>query len=190
MTVEQLRAATGATLALAAKWLPYVEAACAAYGIDSRLRLAAFLANVGHESGGLRYTAELWGPTPAQKRYEGRLDLGNTEPGDGLRFRGHGLIQTTGRYNHAKTRDRMRAKFPDMGVPDFEADPGALTLPQWAALSAADFWHANGINRYADMPDFDGVCDVINRGRKTSRAGDTNGYADRLALYQAAQRVL
>ena len=60
----------------------------ALYAIDSPKRQAAFIAQIGHESGRLIYVRELWGPTPAQERYEGRADLGNTEKGDGFKFRG------------------------------------------------------------------------------------------------------
>ncbi len=69
--------------------------------INTPARAAAFLAQVGHESGQLRYLREIWGPTPAQVRYEGRADLGNAQPGDGKRFMGRGLIQITGRKNYA-----------------------------------------------------------------------------------------
>lgn len=193
MTPQQLAICTGcARIPLAASWLAAIEAAMVAYDINTPLRQAAFLAQIGHESGGLRYAKEVWGPTAAQLRYEGRADLGNTQPGDGKRYRGHGLIQITGRYNHAAVRDRLRAKFHSDGpwVPDFEADPEALALPEWAALSAADFWYSHNLNKWADAGDFDGVSDIINRGRKTAKDGDANGYDDRLARYYAARKVL
>ena len=191
MTPELLKIATGCrSLALATDWLPHVKRAMALYYIDlTPERTGMFLANVGHESGGLLYTSELWGPTPTQARYEGRKDLGNTQPGDGRRFKGHGLIQTTGRYNHAKVRDRLRAKFPDMDVPDFEAYPELLAQIEWAALSAADFADMVGLNAIADRGDFDGYCDTINRGRITATVGDSNGYAERLSNWQNWQKV-
>jgi len=71
------------------------------YQIVSTQRVAAFIAQIGHESGQWVYVCELWGLTPAQLRCEGREDLGNTEAGDGLNFRGRGLIQVTGRGNYA-----------------------------------------------------------------------------------------
>jgi len=191
MTIEQLMACTGCkNAASAAFWLHWLDDAMAAYRIDSPPRKAMFLAQIGHESGGLRYSTELWGPTPTQLRYEGRRDLGNTQPGDGKLFRGHGLIQTTGRSNHAAARDRLRARWPNRSVPDFEAHPELLASPEWSALSAADFWDAHGLNVYADKGDFDGASDVINRGHKTAREGDANGYASRLALYKAGLGVL
>lgn len=191
MTPEQFARATGCrSPALTVHWFPHVLAAMEAYCINTPLRQAAFLAQIGHESGGLRYATELWGPTPIQLRYEGRADLGNTQPGDGKRFRGHGLIQVTGRDNHVRARDRLQAKFPDRTIPNFETVPDALAMPEWAALSAADFWDAHDLNRWADVGDFDGVSDIINRGRKTAKEGDAIGYADRLALYHAAREVL
>lgn len=184
MNAQQLAKATGcARIALAAAWLPFVVEAMAAYEIDANVnRQAHFLAQVGHESGGLAWTRELWGPTPAQKRYEGRADLGNTQPGDGSRFRGHGLIQTTGRGNHARVRDRLRAKFPHLDVPDFEADPEALRLMQWAALSAADFWDDKGLNALADADKFVTITRRINGGE--------NGIEHRRALLAAARQAL
>lgn len=189
MTPQQLAMATGARIDRATAHLPWIVAAMAAYNIDNPRRKAAFLARIGHESGGLKWPQEIWGPTPAQRGYELRQDLGNTQPGDGARFRGHGWIQVTGRYNHAAARDRLRAKFGDR-VPDFEAEPHRLAEPEWAAMSAADFWHAHDINKYADIGDFDGVCDMINRGRKTSPYGDANGYADSFALWEQGIKVL
>lgn len=191
MTPGQLAVATGCrNMAQAEAWLPAIEAAMEAYGINTHPRMAMFLANIGHESGGLRWVKEIWGPTPTQARYEGRKDLGNTQPGDGRKYRGHGLIQITGRYNHARVRDRLRAKFPDKNVPDFEETPDLLSAPEWAALSAADFWDDKSLNVVADSGDFDAVCDIINRGRKTTVVGDANGYFQRLLLWSAAKKVL
>ena len=118
---------------------------------------------------------------PAQGRYEGRADLGNTKPGDGFRFRGRGLIQVTGRANHAAARDRLRARFGG-GVPDFEELPDRLAEPQWAALSAGDFWDRHGLNALADAGDFMRITKAIN--------GGTNGYADRVARLETAKSVL
>lgn len=213
LTLTQLASACGASVVRAQLLLPHVQEAIDAYSIDTPQRIAAFLANVGHESGGLRYLSELWGPTAQQARYERDFDqpwpedaaqaqlpefhrnalawqLGNTEPGDGSKMRGHGLLQNTGRFNHARVRDRLRAKFPELQVPDFEEHPDQLAEYRWAALAAGDYWDEHNINRYADADDFDGCCDVINRGRKTRAIGDTNGYADRCARWETAKAVL
>lgn len=188
MDAQTLARCTGARLERARLYADLLSAGMAFYNITTPLRQAMFLPNVGHESGHLQYTTEIWGPTPAQKGYEGRRDLGNTEPGDGSRFRGRGFIQTTGRANYIAVRDRLRERF--IGVPDFVTDPAALAEPQWAALSACDYWDMRRLNDWADKGDFDGVCDLINRGRKTQADGDSNGWADRLALYNAARAAL
>jgi putative chitinase len=191
LTPELLAACTGGTVERARIFAAQLSAGMAMYMIDSPRRQAMFLANVGHESGGLVYTTEVWGPTAAQKRYEGTdlaKRLGNSQPGDGKRFRGHGLIQTTGRFNHAAVRDRLRQRFYD--VPDFEADPLALTTAQWASLSACDYWDMKRLNAVADDGNFDAVCDLINRGRITEDVGDSNGWEDRLRRYTAACSAL
>lgn len=182
MTPKQLALATGARIDRATAFLPHIVSAMAEFGIDSPARQAAFLAQIGHESGGLKYTTEIWGPTPAQSRYEGRKDLGNVQVGDGSLFRGHGLVQTTGRHNHARVRDRLRTRFPDKVVPDFEAEPHRLAEPQWAAMSAADFWDDKNLNRLADVGDFYRITLRIN--------GGTNGMEDRLARHAAATEAL
>lgn len=189
MDAQTLARCTDARLDRAQRYAEAVTAAMSAYDISTPLRQAMFLANIGHESGGLHYSTELWGPTEAQRRYEGRKDLGNTQPGDGFRYRGHGLIQTTGRYNHAAVRDRLRKRLGS-GVPDFEREPDALGQTEWAAMSAADYWDMKGCNAWADRNDFDGVCDLINRGRKTEKEGDSNGWVDRARIYAGARKAL
>lgn len=188
MDAQTLARCTGAQLSRAQLFADFLSAGMAFYMIDAPQRQAMFLANVGHESGRLQYTAELWGPTAAQRGYEGRKDLGNTQPGDGSRFRGHGLIQVTGRANHAAVRDRLRSRFPN--VPDFVEHPEQLGDPQWAALSACDYWDMRRLNTWADAGSFDNVCDIINRGKATPAVGDSNGWAERLALYKAARAAL
>jgi putative chitinase len=180
VTPELIAACTGASLPFAEKFADPLTATMREYEINTRERQAAFLAQVGHESGGLRYTTELWGPTPAQKRYEGRKDLGNVQKGDGAKFRGHGLIQTTGRYNHARVRDRLRKRFTE--VPDFEAYPLVLALPIWAAFSAGDYWDDKGLNALADVGDFETITRRIN--------GGLNGWVDRLTRYDNAKASL
>lgn len=190
ITAQQLAAATGATIARAEARLSAYQQLLEVYAINTRLRMACFLANIGHESGGFRYVTELWGPTPAQKRYEGRKDLGNVRPGDGSLFRGHGDLQVTGRTNHALMRDMLRLRFPGMAVPDFEAEPAKLAELPWAAFAGGEFWAMNNINRYADAGNFDACCDEVNRGHATIDPGDTNGFDHRLRLFVAGMRSL
>jgi putative chitinase len=144
------------------------------YGIVGTARVAAFIAQVGHESGQLRYVREIWGPTAQQAGYEGRSDLGNTVKGDGSRYRGRGLIQVTGRSNYAACGEAL-------GL-DLINKPELLELPQNASMSAAWFWSTRGLNTLADQGEFVKITRRIN--------GGVNGLADRQALYEKALKVL
>lgn len=155
-------------------FVPVLNTAMNRYGIVGTLRTAAFIAQVGHESGQLRFVREIWGPTAQQAGYEGRTDLGNTVKGDGSKYRGRGLIQITGRANYAACGEAL-------GL-DLLSKPELLELPQHAAMSAAWFWSAKGLNTLADQGDFVKITRRIN--------GGTNGMADRQALYDKALKVL
>ncbi|NWC30672.1 glycoside hydrolase family 19 protein [Pseudomonas tolaasii] len=144
------------------------------YAIVGPLRVAAFIAQTGHESGQLRWVREIWGPTAQQLGYEGRADLGNTVKGDGSKFRGRGLIQVTGRANYVVCGEAL-------GL-DLISKPELLELPQNAAMSAAWFWSTRGLNTLADQKDFAKITRRIN--------GGLNGQADRQALYDKALQVL
>lgn len=180
ITMEQLASCTGARIDRAQAFLPHLTAAMREFDIGTALRAGAFLAQIGWESTYLKYTAEIWGPTAAQLGYEGRADLGNTQPGDGSRFRGHGLLQVTGRANHAAARDHLRAKF-GARVPDFEVHPDTLAEYEWAALSAGEFWARHGLNALADAGDIEQLTRRIN--------GGTSGLAQRIALWEKAKGV-
>lgn len=185
VTAELLVRAVGCSPTVAEVFAPHLDETCHLYGIDTPVRLAAFLAQVGHESGSLVYVREVWGPTPAQAGYEGRADLGNTEPGDGSLFRGRGLIQVTGRGNYRAVRDRMRARFGWDLIPDFEAYPKALEQPRWAALSAGDYWASCSLNDLADANNHYAFQQVTKRIN-----GGLNGLADRLLRWDRAKRAL
>lgn len=172
--MDQFRAATGLTKAKATGWYEPVRSACIEFGITTPKRITAFLAQVGHESGGFVYTREVWGPTPAQSRYEGRADLGNTQKGDGSRFRGRGLIQITGRTNYEKLAKAL-------GV-DVVGNPALLESPHLAARSAAWWWAAHGCNELADAGDFEKLTRRIN--------GGTNGLKDRIERHERAKAAL
>ncbi|PMU96753.1 MULTISPECIES: glycoside hydrolase family 19 protein [unclassified Pseudomonas] len=144
------------------------------YGIVGTPRAAAFIAQVGHESGQLRFVREVWGPTAQQAGYEGRADLGNTVKGDGSKYRGRGLIQITGRANYAACGEAL-----DL---DLLSNPELLELPQHAAMSAAWFWSTKGLNTLADLGDFVKITRRIN--------GGINGLEDRLQLWDKAKKVL
>lgn len=172
----------GCTPAVALSWAPHVDAALVLAECDEKPEVAYFLAQVGHESGGLRYTRELWGPTKQQLRYEPGTTLatrlGNVEPGDGARYMGRGLIQTTGRANYAMTTVLMRELFKD--APDFERNPELLQARRWAALSAGLFWREKKLNKW--MGDFAEQTRRIN--------GGYNGLAHRQALLARALVIL
>lgn len=112
------------------------------FDISTPSRLAMFLAQVAHESGGFKYVREL----ADGSAYEGRDDLGNTQEGDGKKYKGRGLIQITGRNNY-------RAVGSALGV-DFVSNPQLLEAPSYAALSAGWFWYSRELNKYADLPDY------------------------------------
>lgn len=169
-------------LARCARWVTPLNEAMAKFAITTPARAAHFLGQLAHESGRFAFVRELWGPTAAQRGYEGRRDLGNTEPGDGFRYRGRGLIQVTGRANY---RDVGKA----LGV-DLITHPELLERPETAALASAWWWQANGLNELADIGNIDHVSDRINRGRVTRQVGDSNGYLERKLLTERALRVL
>jgi putative chitinase len=182
ITAELLVLAMGIPQSRADAWVQPMAQACDYASINTQARLSAWLGQIGHETLRLRYTSELWGPTRQQIRYEPVTDLsqrlGNTQPGDGRRFAGHGCLQTTGRFNHARVRDRLRAKL-GAAVPDFEAQPLLLATPTWAAISAADYWVDRKLNTHADAHDLATLTRRIN--------GGLNGYADRLTLTTQAR---
>ncbi|WP_460160770.1 glycoside hydrolase family 19 protein [Pseudomonas sp. S2_B10] len=165
--------------ARAGVFVPVLNTAMQRYQVVGAKRVAAFIAQIGHESGQLRYVREIWGPTPAQARYEGRADLGNTKQGDGLKYRGRGLIQITGRANYAACGEAL-------GL-DLINQPELLELPQHAAMSAAWWWATHRLNTLADAGDNSNIGSIINTGR---RGRTPNGADERQALYEKALNVL
>ena len=161
-----------------ALYLPHLNAAMQAHAIDTPLRTAAFVAQLAHESGEFRWMEEIWGPTAAQLRYEPpnalAAKLGNTQAGDGKRFKGRGPIQITGRFNYAKFGGLL-------GI-DLVGNPALAAAPEVAFSTAGLFWQKNGLNELADARDFVTITRRIN--------GGTNGLADRQMFYERAKAVL
>ena len=170
LTLTQLLAIMPNARAKAGIFLPALNAAMLEFGITTSARQASFLSQVGHESGQLRYVREL----ASGQAYEGRTDLGNTLRGDGVRFRGRGLLQVTGRANYAACGKALGLDLLDQ--------PELLELAVNACRSAGWFWQSRGLNALADSGDQVKVTRRIN--------GGTNGLAERLALFAVAQRVL
>ncbi|MGC4118387.1 MAG: glycoside hydrolase family 19 protein [Myxococcales bacterium] len=121
-------------------------------GVDTPSRQAAFLAQLAHESVGLTAFEEL----ATGDEYEGRTDLGNTEPGDGVRFKGRGPIQLTGRNNY-------RAAGLALGL-DLETEPARAADPDVGFRVAVWYWNSRGLNALSDAGNFDGITYAVNGG--------------------------
>lgn len=138
------------------------------FNITTSLRIAAFLAQIAHESGSLLYEEEI----ASGAAYEGRRDLGNVNRGDGIRYKGRGLIQLTGRANYRKVGEAL-------GLP-LEENPNLVKAnPYVSARVAGYFWESHGLNELADLRKFRKITLKIN--------GGLNGYDDRLKYYRLAR---
>jgi putative chitinase len=138
--------------------------------ITTVTRAAAFLGQLAHESGELRYMEELADGTA----YEGRKRLGNVHPGDGPRYKGRGPIQLTGRANY-------RAAGGAIGV-DLEGAPTLVASPEVGFRVAGWYWTLHGLNGRADAFDFAGITKAIN--------GGLTHHDRRLGYYRRALEVL
>ena len=172
VTLEQLIQIMPAGAKRLPNFVDAINTALAEFSINTPARAAAFLAQLGHESGQFRYMAEL----ASGEAYEGREDLGNTEPGDGKKYKGHGPIQITGRTNH---KTCSLALYGDERLLD---TPELLEQPEDGCRAAGWFWKTRGLNMLADEGDFDRITKRINGGQ--------NGREDRRALWAVAKRVL
>jgi putative chitinase len=188
MTLGQIKETACSSTLNAQKFMDFINDTCNMFEINTPARQLCFLAQVGHESGSLFFTEEL----ASGAAYEGRKSLGNTQPGDGVRFKGRGLIQITGRANYKAVGDAL-------GV-DLIKNPTLLggknvnkcTADQLknAAMSAGWFWNSRKLNALADniniakpidlgtnLDNFVAITKKIN--------GGTNGLHDRLNRYKA-----
>lgn len=141
-------------------------------GMDRPHRLAQYFAQLMHESGDFKYDQEIWGPTPAQARYDTRTDLGNTpaKDGDGYRYRGRTGMQLTGKANYAGFRDWCGKQGFD--CPDFVIYPDKVNTDPWEGLVPLYYWSTRDLNKWADQGDVETVTKKINGGK--------NGFADRV----------
>ena len=143
------------------------------FSITTPARIRHFLAQIGHESGGLRWMQEL----ADGSAYEGRADLGNTQPGDGVRFKGVGPIQVTGRYNYQR-------------FADFIGDQAVMNGCSYVAskypFSISGFWwHLNALNAFIDNG---ASCRQVSA--KVNGRDPANGLAEREAYFEKAVRAI
>lgn len=144
---------------------------CDTFGITTPIRVAMYVAQVAHETGELKWLEEI----ASGKQYEGRKDLGNTQPGDGVRFKGRGYLQCTGRRNYQSYKDSGYCVGDLMAHPEWlSKQPGCQKASMW-------FWKKNNLNRWADADDAVGLSKRIN--------GGTNGMAQRLYYTRVAKKV-
>lgn len=144
-----------------------LDAAFDRFDIYTPDRICAALAQFAHETGGFRWLREL-GSVRYLRRYEGRKDLGNTQPGDGARFRGRGYIQITGRDNYTRMAERLNLPLLDQ--------PELAQQPAIAARISACWWAEHRLNELADGRRFRSITRIIN--------GGLNGYEDRQRRYR------
>lgn len=164
-------------------YYPHLHSGMLQYAIFTTQRMAGFLAQLGHESGAFRYVEEI----ASGAAYEGAVRLGNTQPGDGKRFKGRGLIQVTGRSNYT-------AISQDLGI-DAVNNPEILVQPEYAVLSACWYWNKKSLNKICDYPEnwtklylgkwltkFEWLTVNIN--------GGLNGIESRKRYYNSALKIL
>lgn len=142
------------------------------FKVDTDKRVAAFMSQAAHETDGFKTLKEY----ATGAAYEGRKDLGNTVKGDGVKFKGRGIFQVTGRSNYAKYSNKL---FNDNRLLD---NPALLEQPEWAVLSALHYWNDKKLNALADVGDFLAITKSIN--------GGTNGLAARKNYWTALTNLL
>jgi len=141
--------------------------------IDTPLRQAHFLAQVGHESGEFRFRAEI----ANGEAYQGRVDLGNLQPGDGRKFKGRGLIQLTGRANYGEYGRAIGREAELLDKPEL-----VETDPELCVDVAGWFWAKRNLNNLADIDDLTSLTRRVN--------GGLNGIDDRRRLLLRAKALL
>lgn len=191
-------------------WVGSLNRILPKFDIDTKSRVAMFIAQCAHESGdfnrvieNLNYSkdgllkvfpkyfdekqAEDYARKPsriASRVYANRMGNGDEQSEDGYKYRGRGLIQLTGKTNYTKFSRYVK------GDDSLLVDPTYCETVDGAIESACWYWKVNNLNVWADKNDFDGVSDIVNRGRKTVAEGDSIGYADRKKHYDVAMSIL
>lgn len=148
----------------------YLPQAMEDYEINTELRIKHFLGQASHETDGFATLTEY----ASGRAYEGRKDLGNTQKGDGIKFKGRGIFQLTGRANYKLFGDKL-------GV-DLIGNPDLAATPQYAVLTACEYWNNRKLSTYADQDDLKAITKRIN--------GGYNGLDDRILRTANAAKAL
>jgi putative chitinase len=164
-------------------YTPLLNEAFKKLGTPERQR--CFIAQIAHESGSFNYVREI----ASGKAYEGRADLGNIYPGDGVKFRGRGLIQITGRSNYKACSLSL------FGDERLLEHPELLEQPEYAMASAEWYWSRNKLNDICDKPD---NWYRLYKNKKVNKFqwltirinGGLNGYEERLGFYNRAKEII
>jgi putative chitinase len=189
ITAEHLAAIAGKARPLMPALAEWMNRTCPEYEIDTPQEYSHFLAQACHETDHFNTLREY----ASGKAYEGRADLGNTQPGDGVKFRGRGIFQTTGRANYLQLGIKLgyRDKFIN--------NPELLEQPEFAVWSACEFWKTRGLNDAANAPD-NSLLKKKYRGNVIDVSpvefisltinGGYNGMDERKKFYALAKKVL
>lgn len=154
------------------KYLPELIKLMPLFDINTPLRISHFIAQLAHESGSLNYVREL----SSGRQYEFRKNLGNINAGDGVKYRGRGLIQLTGRSNYEKFQKYLGE------LPNIIDKPELLEQPHLAVMVSCWFWKTKGLNELADVDNFNRITRIIN--------GGTNGIDERRMFLSRAKKEL
>ena len=189
VTPEHLAAIAGRTAALMPALADWMNTLCPSYEIDTAREYGHFLAQACHETDHFKTLREY----ASGSAYEGRADLGNTQAGDGIRFRGRGIFQTTGRANYLQLGIKKGRRDLFINTPEL------LEQPEYAVWSACEFWQTRGLNDVANHADTD-VLKKKYRGNiidvspveyiSLTINGGYRGMDERKKYYALAQQVL
>lgn len=189
ITVAHLKAIAGIETKLMPALVVWMNKLCPIYEIDTAQEYAHFLCQACHESDHFKVTEEY----ASGRAYEGRSDLGNTVPGDGVKYKGRGIFQTTGKNNYLQLGIKKGEK--DL----FVKNPELLELPEYAVWSACEYWKTRGLNDIANHADSDKL--KMKRKDKILELspveyisirvnGGYNGMEERKKFYERAKKVL
>lgn len=189
ITIPHLKAIAGIETRLMPSLVEWINKTCPTYEIDTAQEYAHFLAQACHESDHFKVTKEY----ASGKAYEGRLDLGNTQPGDGVKYKGRGIFQTTGRANYLQ----LGIKKGQTNL--FVNAPELLEQPEYAVWSACEYWKTRGLNDIANHADTD-ILKKKYRGNIINVSpvefislavnGGYNGMEERKIFFKRARAVL